>query len=187
MGPLTIECKKHHGFYHLFSERVIVEILNEEGGAVLQGTAGNITVTCLDNTIMPLIRYQPGDVGVLHYAVACDCENKSPLLEIRSRTTDVIKFSNGGEKPVRRILKYFCREPFVSVVRRFQVRQDILDEVTVLLEVREHIAERFVTALENRLSLFYGGVLKINIKQTSAIHQDGPKFKVFVPLKTNKN
>ena len=183
IGFLALECKKYHGFYHIFSERVVVEIVNDNGAGVPNGTEGNITITCLDNTVMPLIRYQPGDIGALHYNMACECENKSPLLEIKGRDTDVIKFSNGGKRSAHRILRAFAKKPFLSNVRRFQVRQDKLDEVEVLLEVREHIAKKFIAALEKRLSLAYKGALTIHTKQTSVIHKDGPKFKVFVPLK----
>lgn len=183
IGFLALECKKYHGFYHIFSERVVVEIINDKGTGVPNGTEGNITITCLDNTVMPLIRYQPGDIGALHYNMACECENKSPLLEIKGRDTDVIKFSNGSKRPVHRVLREFAKEPFLSNVRRFQVRQDKLDEVEVLLEVREHIAKKFIVALEKRLSLAYKVALTIHTKQTSVIHRDGPKFKVFVPLK----
>ncbi|OGM93830.1 hypothetical protein A2935_04100 [Candidatus Wolfebacteria bacterium RIFCSPLOWO2_01_FULL_47_17b] len=183
IGFLALECKKYHGFYHTFSERVVVEIVDDKGGRIPHGTEGNVTITCLDNTVMPLIRYQPGDIGTLHYDMACECENKSPLLEIKGRKTDVIKFSSGENKSASRILKGFSKEPFLSNVRRFQVRQDNLDEIGVLLEVREHIAKKFIAALEKRLSLSYGGALKIQIKQVSTIPKDGPKFKVFVPLK----
>lgn len=182
-GSLGIECQDHHGLYHIFSERVIFEILDETGEVALPNTPGNITLTCLDNTVMPLIRYQPGDVGILHHDMACACENTTPLLELMHRTTDFIRFSNGEEKPVDAVLRQFNTEPFVSTVRRVQVRQDSLDEIVVLLEVREHISERFIAVLQKRLTRIYGSTLKIRIEQVSFIHQDGQKFKTFVPLK----
>lgn len=181
-GALSIECEEHYGFYHIFSERVIIEILDEKGKTVAPGTLGNVTVTCLDNTVMPLIRYQPGDVGVLHYDLPCGCENQSPLLEIKNRTTDFIKLSNGQKKPVSHILRRFNREPFVSLVRRVQVQQKALDEIEILLEVRDHISPETLDSLKNRL-MRSNKELKIKLKQLSAIPQKGPKFKVFIPLK----
>jgi phenylacetate-coenzyme A ligase PaaK-like adenylate-forming protein len=132
---------------------------------------------------MPLIRYQPGDIGVFHTKEKCNCGSSYPSFEIVGRTTDVIKFSDGKEKPARILLRQFDREPFVSKIRRFQARQDTLDEILILLEVRQHIEEKFIAALKERLLLFYGQELQITVTQISAIPQDGPKFKVFVPIK----
>lgn len=183
MGPLTIECKHHHGFYHIFSERTIIEILDEEGETVASGIPGNITVTCLDNTVMPLIRYQPGDVGILHYDMSCTCENKSPLLEIKSRDTDVIKFKDGRSESARSILRRFSAEPYISRVRRFQVRQDQLNEVKILLEIRAPLPAEVIELLKREIIEKYDQTLSVVVEQTDHIYQDGPKFKVFVPLK----
>lgn len=182
-GSLGIECRDHHDLYHIFSERVIFEILDETGETAQPNTPGNITITCLDNTVMPLIRYQPGDIGILHHGMVCVCKNTAPLLELMRRTTDFIKFSNGEKKSVDAVLRQFNSEPLVSTVRRVQVRQDLLDEITVLLEVREHVSEKFIVTLQKRLTRIYGSTLKTRIKQVSLIHQDGQKFKTFVPIK----
>ncbi len=181
-GPLALECTDNHGFYHIFSERMIVEILDNNGKAVPLGRVGSVTVTCLDNTLMPLIRYQPGDQGVLHESRPCECANKSPLLEIQSRTTDVIRFSDGTEQTALPILRRFGREPFMTAVRRFQVRQETLNEVTVLLELRESLSREVLDRFKERMSILYGGKLKLHVQEVLSIKYDGPKFKVFVPL-----
>lgn len=182
-GALAIECKTHHGFYHVFPERAIIEIVNDKGCVVPPGTIGNITVTCLDNTVMPLIRYQPRDIGVLHYDLICQCKNASPLLEIKSRTTDFIKFSNGEGRPVGTILRKFNHEPFLSNVRRVQVRQEKLDEVRILLEVRQPIDEGSINKLKKEIMRVYNRTpLGVSMEQVNAIHQEGRKFQVFVPL-----
>lgn len=183
-GALAIECKTHHGSYHIFPERAIIEILNDKGDVVPPGTIGNVTVTCLDNTVMPLIRYQPRDIGVLHYDSTCKCKNTSPLLEIRGRTTDFVRFSSGEEKPVGTILRKFNHEPFLSNVRRVQVRQKKLDEVRILLEVRRPIDEGSINKLKKEISGVYNRTpLGVSMEQVLAIQQEGRKFQVFVPMK----
>lgn len=184
MGPLSIECTERHGSYHVFSERVVVEILDEAGRPVTHGTPGQITVTCLDNTVMPLIRYQPGDIGILRDA-QCLCVNRAPLLEIQSRDTDVITLIDGSGASARSILRRFSAEPFVSRVRRFQVRQDIPGTVRILLEIKTPIEARVLETLAMRIRARYANAVDVSIEQLPAIMQDGPKFKVFVPLKKN--
>ena len=183
MGPLTLECADNPGYYHIFSERVIVEVLNDDCKQTPAGKEGSITVTVLDNTVMPLIRYQPGDIGALHYEVMCRCDNKSPLLEMKSRSTDIVEFSNGEKKSAIPLLRRFSREPFVSSVRRFQVRQEALDEVKILLETRKPLPEGTIDDLKKRITARYDGLLKVTIEEVSSIHHDGQKFKVFVPLR----
>ncbi len=183
MGPLSLECKDVHGYYHIFRERVIVEILDTEGRSVPPGSEGNLTITVLDNTAMPLIRYQPGDLAALHTDISCSCRNRSPLLEIRSRSTDVFKFDNGEILPARNVLRIFGSEPLVSLVKRFQVRQEQFNSCAILIQPRDSISENVISILRNKLHAFYGGKLKVTIKVVHHLQQDGRKFKVFVPLK----
>ena len=65
------------------------------------------------------------------------------------------------------------------------MRQEALNEITILLELRRPISEKIIGLLKERISRVYGKTLVVHIKQVPAIIQDGPKFKVFVPLKNN--
>lgn len=183
MGPLSLDCPDHHGMYHLFSERVIVEVVDERGRSVNEGEEGLVTVTCLDNTVMPLIRYQPGDIGVLRSKLACSCGNTSPLLEIRSRTTDVFEHASGEKKPVSPLTKLFNREPFFSSVRRFQIRQESPERIRILLETRKPLSKEALDALKMRIPEEHRALFAISIEEVGSIEQDTPKFKMFVPLK----
>ncbi len=64
------ECEKHEG-YHINEDEVIVEVLSElttswkDGKPAKPGIIGNIVITDLRNTIMPLIRFQLNDKGIL--------------------------------------------------------------------------------------------------------------------------
>ena len=56
------ECSEHK--YHILSSHVHVEILDEFGNTVPDGELGEVTVTSLDNFLMPLIRYKIGDLAI---------------------------------------------------------------------------------------------------------------------------
>jgi phenylacetate-coenzyme A ligase PaaK-like adenylate-forming protein len=187
MGPCAIECKDRHGLYHTFSDRVILEVADEKGAALPPGVEGLITVTCLDNTVMPLIRYQPGDIAISHEKGSCGCGNTSGLFEIRARVTDVIHFSDGKTTSINPILRSFSRPDYVSQVRKFQVRQDELDKIVILIEAKIPLSGEAIEKLHERIKLLYGERLTAEINQVAIIPNDGPKFKVFVPLKRSKN
>ena len=64
------ECEKHEG-YHINEDEVIIEVL-QDGKPAAPGVIGNIVITDLRNTVMPLIRYQMNDKGML-MKERCSC------------------------------------------------------------------------------------------------------------------
>jgi hypothetical protein len=63
--------------YHINSEHVFMEIVDEQGAPTPAGEMGRVLVTTLQNNLMPLVRYEIGD-----YAVAgveqCRCGRTPP-------------------------------------------------------------------------------------------------------------
>jgi phenylacetate-coenzyme A ligase PaaK-like adenylate-forming protein len=175
IGAIGIECQSNPGQYHTSPERVLVEILDEKNQPVLNGEVGKIVITCLDNITMPLLRYHTGDIGVLHKESSCSCQNQTPRLEVKNRHTEVLQLQNGRTYEVRKILRRFGQEPFVSQVRRVQVRQDSLNSITIFLEVRD-IEQRKKNLLPDHLNV------QVTFKQVSLIPEDTAKFRFFVPL-----
>jgi len=74
---LAWECPS--GRYHVNSEHVFLEIVDESGHPASPGVMGRVLVTTLQNHLMPLVRYEIGD-----YAVAvegsCRCGRTLPLI-----------------------------------------------------------------------------------------------------------
>ncbi|MBI3654242.1 MAG: phenylacetate--CoA ligase family protein [Acidobacteria bacterium] len=77
--------------YHIFAEYSIVEVLKEDGSlASVEGEAGELIGSALDNFAMPLIRYRTDDWAVLGRA-RCACGRNYQLLkETRGRRQDMI-------------------------------------------------------------------------------------------------
>ena len=93
-GGQALECELHKGF-HISVEKVIMEIVDDNGKPVSSGKPGRIIVTDLYNYVMPFIRYDVGDIGVMDGKL-CPCGRGLPLLKsIEGRTTDIIKLANG--------------------------------------------------------------------------------------------
>lgn len=77
MGPLALQCPDHDHL-HVQSERVILEILRDDGTPCAPGETGRVVVTDLHNFAMPMIRYALGD-----YAEAgdiCSCGRGLPVI-----------------------------------------------------------------------------------------------------------
>ncbi|MGZ5803457.1 MAG: phenylacetate--CoA ligase family protein [Xanthobacteraceae bacterium] len=84
IGQIAFQCPDGGG-YHLSSEAVLCELLDDDGNEVAPGEFGRVVVTPLYNYAMPFIRYDLGDYAKrsLHPAVAAvDCRrsiNRWPL------------------------------------------------------------------------------------------------------------
>jgi phenylacetate-CoA ligase len=60
LGYIAMQCPRYE-HYHVQSETVLVEILDEQGRPCTPGQIGRVVVTSLHNFAMPLIRYDIGD------------------------------------------------------------------------------------------------------------------------------
>jgi len=94
---LASQCPESGERYHVHPENAVLEILGRDG-PVPPGTPGRLVVTQLDNDVMPLIRYEIGDVGVAaSEAARCECGRTLPMLEsIGGRVPDLIVTRDGA-------------------------------------------------------------------------------------------
>jgi len=93
-GYLALQCPEHE-HYHVQSENVLLEVLDDSGAPCAPGQVGRVVVTPLHNFVMPLIRYDIGD-----YAEAgspCDCGRGLPVLKrILGRVRNMLTTADGG-------------------------------------------------------------------------------------------
>ena len=78
VGTIAYECP--YGDMHILTDNVHVEICRE-GHAVYDGMEGNIIVTSLQNHVMPFVRYDTDDMGILQKKL-CKCGLEGEVLEI---------------------------------------------------------------------------------------------------------
>lgn len=127
LGNIAHECEVHEGL-HLLEENNYTEFLDAAGLPVLPGETGAITVTNLNNCVMPLIRYQPGDLG-RPAAGLCSCGRGLARMEVvEGRTADIIHSPSG-----KLIHGEFFTHLFyqLSGVRQFQVVQTSLERLEI--------------------------------------------------------
>ena len=98
-GVFACECHLHKGL-HVFTEGIVLEIVDGNGRAVQPGEIGKVVITDLLNKAMPLIRYEIGDMAIPSNGRVCDCGNPLPLIEkLLGRDRDIILDSYGNPKP----------------------------------------------------------------------------------------
>jgi phenylacetate-CoA ligase len=92
-GYLALQCPDHE-HYHVQSENVLVEILNDEGEPCQRGEIGRVIVTSLHNFAMPLLRYEIGDYAEV--GSPCSCGRGLPVLkQIIGRQRNMFVLPNG--------------------------------------------------------------------------------------------
>ncbi|MCC7484363.1 MAG: phenylacetate--CoA ligase family protein [Burkholderiales bacterium] len=93
-GFLALQCPAHE-HYHVQSESVLLEVLDEQGNACPPGSVGRVVVTTLQNFAMPLVRYDTGDWA--EAGGRCPCGRGLPVLKrIAGRTRNAIVTAPGG-------------------------------------------------------------------------------------------
>lgn len=117
-GFLAYECEKH--LLHIAEEWAHVEIVDERGRAVPPGQEGRIVVTAFDNRVMPFIRYDIGDRGVISPG-QCACGRTLRTISLKGRTAELIGLENGRTVALLDISATIDR--YWNVVRQFQLVQ----------------------------------------------------------------
>lgn len=153
---VAFECSEHKGL-HINMEHVLVEVVDENNQPVFE-EPGRILLTDLDNTTMPFVRYEVGDVGVLSKET-CTCGSKSYLLKsIEGRVADIITLNNGSKVHgvfFTDILYEIDEQGYGSRISRFQARQKKDGHLVFAIESKEDINEAYLTSLKKALGKFF--------------------------------
>jgi phenylacetate-CoA ligase len=93
-GFIASECR--HGYLHIDTSAHHVEIIDDSGHPLADGIAGHIVISGIANAVMPLLRYNTGDVGALRLE-PCECGSCSPrLVDFGGREIPNLNLPTGG-------------------------------------------------------------------------------------------
>lgn len=125
-GGLALQCPEHE-HYHVHSENVYLEVVDENGDPCPVGKTGRVVITSLHNFATPLIRYEVGDYA--EPGEACPCGRGLPVLKrILGRERNRLILPNGdSEFPY--LGEYSDYRAITTAVRQFQFVQRSLEEV----------------------------------------------------------
>jgi phenylacetate-CoA ligase len=93
VGHVAVQCRQG-GSYHIQSEHLLVDVLDERDEPCLPGQVGRVVVTDLFNYAMPLLRYDIGDYAEV--GSPCPCGRNLPTLRrILGRQRNMFVLPNG--------------------------------------------------------------------------------------------
>lgn len=164
---VAFSCHVHKGM-HMAIDSYHIEFLDAYQQPVGHEETGFITVTDLDNYLLPLIRYQVGDVGH-YYEDMCLCGRGFPLMgEIDGRARDLFILKNGSMVAPSKIAAVLQDELAISL---FQVIQTKNNDILVTIVPHKKLYTAIVTErIQRRLTELLGNDEKIII--TPAEHID---------------
>jgi phenylacetate-CoA ligase len=158
VGFLAIQCPERDDIYHVQSESVLLEIIDENGRACKVGELGRVVITDLHNFAQPLIRYEIGDYA--EAGAPCSCGRGLPTLRrIVGRSRNLLMLKGG-----RRILPNFrIRQwPSIAPISQAQIVQKSVEHI----EVRAVCHRDLSAEEESRLSEYIRGTLGIPLRIT---------------------
>ena len=176
VGYIALQCPEHE-VYHVQSEGVLVEILDERGRPCGPGETGRVVVTDLHNFATPLVRYEIGDYAEV--APPCPCGRGLPTLSrIAGRVRNMLVTAEG-----RRYWPLLGSRKFLEVapVLQHQVVQKAFD----LIELRLVTAAPLEHSQEERLrAMVLAGMpegMRLTLRYCEEIPRGaGGKFEDFI-------
>jgi phenylacetate-CoA ligase len=92
-GYLALQCPEHD-CYHVQSEGVLLEVIDDKGKPCKPGEIGRVIVTVLHNFAMPLVRYELGDYAEL--GANCPCGRGLPVIKrVLGRVRNMLVTADG--------------------------------------------------------------------------------------------
>jgi phenylacetate-CoA ligase len=129
VGYIAMQCPDGQ-CYHVQSENLLVEVLDESGNSCGPGQVGQVVVTALHNFATPLIRYAIGDYAEV--AEPCSCGRGLPSLRrILGRRRNLLTLPTG-----ERFWPIFGMATFRDIspaIRQYQVIQTATNRLEVRL------------------------------------------------------
>lgn len=176
LGYIALQCPAG-GNYHVQSESLIVEVLDESGAPCAPGAIGQVVATTLHNFAMPLIRYASGDFAEV--AAPCVCGRGLPALRrIVGRQRNMLVRPDGV-----RHWPSFPTEVWggIAPVTQIQLVQDAADHIEVRAVMARDLAgdegERLIAALQTCLNYPF----RITLRRVDAIAPGaGGKYEDFI-------
>ncbi len=143
---LTVGSHCRFGQMHVDEDRVVLELVDDDGTPVPDGEEGAVVVTHYRERAMPLLRYWLGDRAI-GLPPECRCgSNFRRMVLTQGRSEDFVVLPNGRRIYIGAILALGLVVPGVS---EFMVRQDESGEVTIHLVVDPHAGLGFDEVADN--------------------------------------
>lgn len=177
VGYVALQCPDSE-HYHVQSEALLVEVLDDRGEPAPPGETGRLVVTDLHNFAMPLIRYDIGDYAEV--GAPCRCGRGLPVLRrIVGRARNMLVAADG-----RRYWPTFGQRSFFEIapgLRQHQFVQTAPDFVEARLVVSGVLTDSQSQALRALIESKLPAGMRVGIVQVESLARGaGGKYEDFV-------
>ena len=183
MGLAAFECEE--GNYHVSSDYIYLEFLNENGEPVSSGEPGHVILTRFFGKGTPFIRYSGLDDILTPLYETCPCGRHSQLIKrIDGKRVHQIKSPDGKYiAPV-----YFTRGIDAAMqslktdkILQYQVVQEELDKIDLLIVINEDkrneppSSDKLISEIKNQYYKMFGNTFHFEVKEVkNVIGSDNP-------------
>jgi len=176
VGYLALQCPKHE-HYHIQSENVFLEILDDNNQPCKPGQVGRVVITSLHNFATPLIRYDIGDYAEV--GESCDCGRGLPVIKrIMGRVRNLVTYPDGTKKwPIVGSDSY----DNIAAIKQFQFIQKTVNDIDVKLVVKQPLSEEQELKLKVCMQEALNHTFNLNFSYHEDIpRSEGGKFEDFI-------
>ena len=162
---IGMECREHRG-YHIASDNLLVEVVDDQGQPCAPETTGRILITDLRNAANPFIRYEIGDLGAMA-AEPCPCGLPFPLLSrVEGRLQEVIQLPDGNRLTALFIPHLMKEFPWIE---GYQIAQDVPARLTVMLITKEELRPELTGPVRRALAEKVGAEMTIGFDKVNEL------------------
>ena len=176
LGYLALQCPKHE-HYHVQSEGVLLEVLDDNGKPCAPGEVGRVIVTNLHNFASPLIRYEVGDYAEV--GEPCDCGRGLPVLKrIIGRYRNLLTMPSGERHWPQLGIQGLHK---IAPVQQFQAVQHSLNDIEIRLILPRPLQAEEREKLTVLFQEIMGDCFSFDIQQVKTIARSASgKYEEFI-------
>jgi phenylacetate-CoA ligase len=175
-GIIALQCPEHE-HYHIQSESVLVEILDDLNQPCQPGEIGKVILTPLHNYATPLIRYEIGDYAEV--GSPCACGRGLPVLKrIYGRQRNMMVLPSGEKQWPGFILSAWAK---MGPIRQIQAIQKNRSQIEIKMVALRPLTEDEIEQLHRKITADFGGYFQISLRYVDDIPRSkGGKYEDFI-------
>jgi phenylacetate-CoA ligase len=160
MERIAWQCKCKQG-YHIDSDALVLEFVNQEGEQVSEGECGEVVCTSLFNYAMPFIRYAIGDMGRFSKD-SCNCGRPFPLMKVmEGRKDSMILLPDGRVIAPRAFTIAMSSFRHYDMIDQFRIIQQKKDVFQFIIKVKKTDLDKAI--FERELTIHFAHMLKLDL------------------------
>lgn len=174
---IAIQCNESDNL-HINYDSVHIDIISD--GEYVYDKEGDILVTCFENKVFPLIKYEIGDKGTL-LSSHCNCNNPFPIIkQIKGRTSDAIYTPKGIYLDGVYLSSIF--DDFPTIFDQFQVYQskDYSLDIRVKIYRNDIETQEALSKIKSTLEEKTHGEIPVTISIVNHINDDNGKIRYII-------